>query len=75
MSTSERRLCEECGHYPALGGSTKCEPCRQAYIDAIHRRREAELRLPPLRGSIELEPSPHLTMDAPAPLLLRAVNE
>jgi tRNA(Ile2) C34 agmatinyltransferase TiaS len=38
-------ICGECGHRSAPAGRLKCERCTAAFVAAIGRRRDAELRL------------------------------
>lgn len=55
---------------------TKCAKCIADYLRGLHRRREAELRLPTLEASQRFElDAPLVTMDGAAPVLLRAVSE
>ena len=75
--TERRRVCESCGRFPAVDNAVTCEPCRRAYAEAQHRRREAEWRLPPLEAShvLNLDDVSHVTMVAAEPALLRAVSQ
>ena len=44
-----KRLCVECGRRPVSSHTgTKCAKCIADYLKGLHRRREAELRLPPI---------------------------
>ena len=43
-----RRLCAECAARSPVASRVHCQQCRDAYVQAIRRRRAAEWRLQPL---------------------------
>lgn len=43
-----RRVCAECANRTPVSNRAHCQQCRDAYVDGIRRRRDAEWRLQPL---------------------------
>lgn len=43
-----KRTCAECATRTPATNRVHCQPCRDAYVQAIRRRRAAEWRLQPL---------------------------